>query len=97
MKIAFFEIEDWEIDYLKTALGGNELFFSKEKLNKDNLPEKKDFDAISVFVGSEIKLHASPIISICFIEAKRIIELFIKSSKLLLFMYPSISTIASNM
>lgn len=54
MKIAFFEIEDWEIDYLKTALGENELFFSKEKLNKDNLPKENDFDAISVFVGSLI-------------------------------------------
>lgn len=51
MKIAFFEIEDWEVDYLKTALGGNELFFSKEKLNKDNLPKENDFDAISVFAG----------------------------------------------
>ena len=29
-------------------------FFSESKINKDNLPEQKDFDAISVFVGSEI-------------------------------------------
>ncbi len=52
MKIAFFEIEDWEISYIKKTLNGNELFFSKEKLNKDNLPKEKDFDVISIFVGS---------------------------------------------
>ncbi len=55
MKIAFFEIEDWETDYIKERLAGFELFFNKEKLNKDNLPQQKDFDIISVFVGSEIK------------------------------------------
>lgn len=55
MKIAFFEIENWEADYVKERLPGNEFFFTQEKLNKDNLSEQKDFDAISVFVGSEIK------------------------------------------
>ena len=55
MKIAFFEIEQWEADYVKEKLPGNELFFIENKLNKDNLPQQKDFDAISVFVGSEIK------------------------------------------
>ncbi|MEK7555419.1 MAG: NAD(P)-dependent oxidoreductase [Patescibacteria group bacterium] len=62
MKIAFFEIEDWEILYIKARINtdinadkyGFDLFFSKEKLNKDNLPEKKDFDIISIFVGSKI-------------------------------------------
>ncbi|MEK7553387.1 MAG: hydroxyacid dehydrogenase, partial [Patescibacteria group bacterium] len=54
MKIAFFDIEKWEIDYIKNVLPNVELFFSESKINKDNLPEQKDFDAISVFVGSEI-------------------------------------------
>jgi len=69
MSIAFFEIEDWEIDYLKTRIytdkntdsHRSELFFFKEKLNKDNLPEilrqssgQVDFDIISVFVGSSV-------------------------------------------
>ena len=54
MKIGFFEIEDWEIDYLKNQLTSAELFFTKEKLNKDNLPVQRDFDIISVFVGSNI-------------------------------------------
>lgn len=54
MKISFFEIEDWEIDYFKQRLAEADLFFSKEKLNKDNLPQQKDFDIISVFVGSNV-------------------------------------------
>jgi D-lactate dehydrogenase len=54
VKIGFFETENWEAEYFKKALEGNELFFSEEKLGKDNLPEQKDFDVISVFVGSEI-------------------------------------------
>lgn len=54
MKIAFFETEDWEIDYLKKTFPDLELWFSKEKLNKDNLPAEKNFDAVSVFVGSTI-------------------------------------------
>jgi len=61
MKIGFFEIEDWEIDYFKNQLASAELFFTKEKLDKDNLPQilrqvsgQGDFEIISVFVGSNI-------------------------------------------
>lgn len=55
MKIAFFEIEPWEAEYVKQRLPNAELSFSEGKLNKNNLPAEKDFDVISVFVGSEIK------------------------------------------
>lgn len=58
MKIAFFEIENWETDYLKNRLVEAELFFSSGKLNKDNLPEQRDFDVISVFTGSVIDKEA---------------------------------------
>ncbi|MDI6717654.1 MAG: hydroxyacid dehydrogenase [Patescibacteria group bacterium] len=58
MKTAFFEIEKWEEDYLKSKISNLKselnLVFSEEKLNKDNLSKDKDFDAISVFVGSKI-------------------------------------------
>ncbi|MEE8131611.1 MAG: NAD(P)-dependent oxidoreductase [Candidatus Paceibacterota bacterium] len=54
MSIAFFEIENWEKDYLKNALPEQEILFSENKLNKDNLPAEKDADIISVFVGSKI-------------------------------------------
>lgn len=55
MKLAFFEIEQWEADYVKEKLPDNELFFTEAKLNKDNLSSQKDFDAVSIFVGSEVK------------------------------------------
>jgi len=54
MSIGFFEIEDWEINCIKNQLNSAELFFTKEKLDKDNLPPQKNFDAVSVFVGSKI-------------------------------------------
>jgi D-lactate dehydrogenase len=54
MNIAFFQIEDWEIEHIKQQLAGHGLFFSKEKLNAETLPEKRDFEIISVFVGSDI-------------------------------------------
>lgn len=58
MKIAFFEIEDWEAEYITNNLQRttyNKVEFFKQKLNKDNLPSQNDFDAISVFVGSDVK------------------------------------------
>ena len=54
MKIAFFQIEDWEIDHIKQQLAGHELFFTKDKLSAESLPEQRDFEVISVFVGSQI-------------------------------------------
>jgi len=56
MKIGFFEIEPWEIDYVKSKLqiANYKLQFVEGKLNKDNLPGEKDADIISVFVGSAI-------------------------------------------
>ena len=59
MKIAFFEIEQWEAEYVKSQISNLksqiELFFTEKKINKDNLPTEKDFDIVSVFVGSEVK------------------------------------------
>ena len=54
MKIAFFQIEDWEIDHIKQQLAGHELFFTADKLSMDSLPEQRDFEIISVFVGSKV-------------------------------------------
>ncbi|MCX6703042.1 MAG: hydroxyacid dehydrogenase [Candidatus Wolfebacteria bacterium] len=66
MKIQFFEIEPWEAEYINSkfsAEGGSssggqipnfQLIFTNEKLNKDSLPQTRDFDAVSVFVGSKL-------------------------------------------
>jgi D-lactate dehydrogenase len=54
MKIAFFETEGWEEAGLKVAFPNDELVLLKERLTEDSLPERKDFDVISVFVGSQV-------------------------------------------
>ena len=43
MKIAFFEVEDWEEEYLKKKLNGHVLKFSNEKLSLENAPANKRF------------------------------------------------------
>ncbi len=54
MRIAFFEVENWEEKYLKKKLNGHILKFSNGKLNLENAPQIKDFDAVSVFIYSKI-------------------------------------------
>lgn len=55
MKIGFFEVEAWEQEGIKAALGSSgELYFSQNKIDEDNLPELKDLDVISIFVNSKI-------------------------------------------
>ena len=54
MRIAFFEVEDWEEEYLKGKLSGHQLKFSNEKLGLENAAQIKDFDALSVFIYSKI-------------------------------------------
>ncbi len=54
MRIAFFEVDDWEEKYLENKLKGYFLKFSKEALNSENAQQIKDFDAVSVFVYSKV-------------------------------------------
>ncbi len=54
MKIAFFEIENWEIEYLKKELAGFELVFFKEKLSEENIKKAEDHQIVSVFIDSQI-------------------------------------------
>ncbi len=53
MKIGFFEIEGWEEEFLLKQFPDQELSFSTEKIDSQNLPAT-DFDAISVFVESKL-------------------------------------------
>ncbi|MBW3023120.1 hydroxyacid dehydrogenase [Candidatus Woesearchaeota archaeon] len=53
-KIIFYEIEDWEKDYIRERLQGHDLVFYTENLDKDNLKTAKDADALGVFIYSEI-------------------------------------------
>jgi len=56
MKIAFFEIHDWEKEYVEHALegSGHELSFYLGKFQDVNLDELADTDAISVFIYSTV-------------------------------------------
>ena len=54
-KIAFFEIENWEKDYLSKQLSGFELSFFSEHLELENADLAKDCGIISVFTVSQVK------------------------------------------
>jgi D-lactate dehydrogenase len=54
MKVAFFEIKDWEKEYLKQRLKDYELVFFKDTLNPDTLTSVLDSDIISIFIYSHI-------------------------------------------
>ena len=53
-KIAFFEIENWEKDYIKKSLGKHKLFFFNDELNKKKINKIKDMDILAVFIYSKI-------------------------------------------
>lgn len=54
MKIAFFELEDWEEVIIKKSLPEADLFFLNEKIVPELSPARADFDIISIFVDSQI-------------------------------------------
>jgi len=54
MKIAFFEVVDWEKKIIKKALKAHDLLFFPTPLTKDNVHEIRDIDIISVFIYSKI-------------------------------------------
>jgi len=57
MRVAFFEMKNWEKNYFKKKLKGHMLKFFAEKLNLENVNEIKDFDAVSVFVYSKVDVQ----------------------------------------
>ena len=54
MKIVFFDLEDWEIDYLKERIKGHDVKYFREGLKKVSLKKYKDAEIIGVFVFSPI-------------------------------------------
>lgn len=55
MKIVFFEVEDWEKEYLQKDLPGHELLFENNPLTLDTASSYTDVDGISVFIYSQVK------------------------------------------
>ncbi len=54
MKIAFFEIEDWEKPFLEQKLAGHELVFYTHPLKIENMDQAKHADVVSLFIYSQI-------------------------------------------
>lgn len=54
MRIAFFELEGWEEKIILENFPADDVFLSKEKIDEFNLPERNDFEIISIFVNSII-------------------------------------------
>lgn len=55
MKIAFFgKLEQEKKDFYQKNLTGQSVEFYDQELNTQNLPDEKDFEIISVFVGSKV-------------------------------------------
>src|SRR5580765_3672459 len=57
IKIAFFDVEDSEKDYLKNSLSQYETLFFSEKISQDNAELAKDCQIVSVFADSHIDEH----------------------------------------
>jgi D-lactate dehydrogenase len=53
--IAFFELKDWEEDYIKERLKGFKLLFFKEPLTKENIIRIKNIDSISIFIYTKLE------------------------------------------
>jgi D-lactate dehydrogenase len=54
MNLGFFEAEGWEKEILERELPGLEIYFTNERLTKENVKNFQDLDILSIFIFSEI-------------------------------------------
>lgn len=54
MKVAWFDAEDWEKQYLKDRDPELKIDFFEKSLSEENIQKAEDYDAVSVFVSSSI-------------------------------------------
>lgn len=54
MKLAFFELEKWEQEYVKLKIKNHKLLFFDEELSEKHIPKIKDVDGLCIFIYSEI-------------------------------------------
>lgn len=54
MKIAFFEVKDYQVKYFKKKLKGNRLYFFSEALDEKNIEKVKEVQILAVFIGSKV-------------------------------------------
>lgn len=54
MKVAWFDTEEWEQEYLEGKTEGLEIEFFNESLDEENVSKVKNFDAVTIFVDSDV-------------------------------------------
>lgn len=54
MKVAWFDTEPWEREYLEGKTEDMEIKFFEKSLNSDTVEKAEGFDAVTVFVNSEV-------------------------------------------
>ena len=54
MKVAWFDTEEWEQEYLEGKTEGLEIEFFNESLDEENVSKAKCFDAVTIFVDSDV-------------------------------------------
>ena len=54
LKIAFFEVQDWERPFLEKGLANNPVSLFRETLNEANVEQVQDFEVVSVFIYSNV-------------------------------------------
>ncbi len=54
LRIAFFEVQDWEKPFLCKGLADNEIRLFKDQLSEANVDQIVDFEVISVFIYSNL-------------------------------------------
>jgi len=54
MKLGFFEAEGWEKEILEKEIPDLEIYFTSERLTKENVKNFQDLDILSIFISSEI-------------------------------------------
>jgi D-lactate dehydrogenase len=54
LKIAFFEVQNWERPFLEKGLANFDVRMVKEALDEANVDQAKDFEVVSVFIYSNV-------------------------------------------
>lgn len=54
MRIAFFEVEDWEGEYFTREFPGHQLVFCSEPLDEDTVEQAEGAEVLSVFIHSRV-------------------------------------------
>ena len=54
MRIAFFEVQDWERPFLEKGLANNQVSLFKDTLNEANVNQAQDSEVVSIFIYSDL-------------------------------------------